>query len=244
MSKPVKNMIEDSYRKLFGEVDSAVIIDICGVKANDNNTLRSSLAEREIRVTVVKNSLAKRAFADTPMQPISDLLDGPCAMVTGGQSVVEVARGLIAPAKAIANLERFGDEAARIARAAERLVNTGVPARLRLPVGDLRVEAELATASMRKALDAFARLDAEQALSVLKHDDEIDQEFDGLLRKLITYMMEDPRTISASIDLVFVAKAIERIGDHAKNIGEAVIYIVKGTDVRHQPMEDVEGAVR
>ena len=68
---------------------------------------------------------------------------------------------------------------------------------------------------------------------MLKHDDQIDHEFDGLVRKLITYMMEDPRTISASIDLIFVAKAIERVGDHAKNLAEAIIYVVKGTDVRH-----------
>jgi phosphate transport system protein len=79
---------------------------------------------------------------------------------------------------------------------------------------------------------------------VLKQDDQIDREFEGLLRKLITYMMEDPRTISASIDLVFVAKAIERVGDHAKNLAEAIIYIVKGTDVRHASLEDVENVVR
>ena len=96
----------------------------------------------------------------------------------------------------------------------------------------------------RKALDAFARLDVERALEVLKQDDAIDREFEGLLRKLITYMMEDPRTISASIDLVFVAKAIERIGDHAKNLAEAIIYVVKGTDVRHHSVEDVENVVR
>jgi len=80
-------------------------------------------------------------------------------------------------------------------------------------------------------------------LDVIKQDDQIDQEFDGLLRKLITYMMEDPRTISASIDLVFVAKAIEHVGDHAKNLAEAIIYIVKGTDVRHNALEAVENAV-
>ena len=77
-----------------------------------------------------------------------------------------------------------------------------------------------------------------QALEVLKQDDQIDQEFDGLMRKLITYMMEDPRTISSSIDLVFVAKAIERVGDHAKNLAEQIIYIVKGTDVRHNSVDD------
>jgi phosphate transport system protein len=153
-------------------------------------------------------------------------------------------RLLIAVSKTIANLERVGDEAARIARTVQRLINTGVSSRLRLPLGDLEFAANLATGQLRKVLDAFARLDAVQALEVLKHDDQIDQEFDGLLRKLITYMMEDPRTISSSIDLVFVAKAIERVGDHAKNLAEAVIYVVKGTDVRHASLEAVENAVR
>ncbi|MBL8276070.1 MAG: phosphate signaling complex protein PhoU [Pelomonas sp.] len=153
-------------------------------------------------------------------------------------------RLLIAISKSIANLERVGDEAARIARTAQRLVSSGVSSRLRVPMSDLAYEAELATTQLRKSLDAFARLDVERALDVLKHDDEIDKEFDGLLRKLITYMMEDPRTISSSIDLVFVAKAIERVGDHAKNLAEVVIYVVKGQDVRHNTPEAVETMVR
>jgi phosphate transport system protein len=126
----------------------------------------------------------------------------------------------------------------------QRLINAGVSSRLRLPLGDLSYESSLASAQMRKALDAFARLDATKALEVLKSDDQIDQEFEGLIRKLVTYMIEDPRTISASIDLVFVAKAIERVGDHAKNLAEAVIYVVKGTDVRHSTIDSVESIVR
>jgi phosphate transport system protein len=153
-------------------------------------------------------------------------------------------RLLIAVSKASANLERAGDEAARIARTVQRLINTGVSSRMRLPVADLGFESDLAIAQLRKSLDAFARLDVEAALEVLKQDDQIDQEFDGLLRKLVTYMMEDPRMISSSIDLVFVAKAIERIGDHAKNLAEATIYVVKGTDVRHHTLQDVENVVR
>ena len=153
-------------------------------------------------------------------------------------------RLLIAVSKTIANLERVGDEAARIARTVQRLLNSGMSSRLRLPVADLSYESELATKQLRKALDAFARLDVEAAIEVLRHDDQIDQEFDGLLRKLITYMMEDPRTISTSIDLVFVAKAIERVGDHAKNLAEQTIYIVKGTDVRHNAVDMVEHLVR
>jgi phosphate transport system protein len=153
-------------------------------------------------------------------------------------------RLLIAISKTIANLERVGDEAARIARAVQRLINIGVSSRLRLPVNDLVYESELAVTQLRKALDAFARLDVDKAVEVLKADDLIDQEFEGLIRKLITFMMEDPRTISSSIDLVFVAKAIERVGDHAKNLAEQIIYIVKGTDVRHNPVGTVETLVR
>ena len=153
-------------------------------------------------------------------------------------------RLLIAVSKSIANLERVGDEAARIARTVLRLIDTGMSTRLRMPVADLGFEAELAISQLRKALDAFARLDTVRALEVLKQDDQIDQEFDGLMRKLITYMMEDPRTISSSIDLVFVAKAIERVGDHGKNLAEAIIYVVKGADVRHSSLEDVENIVR
>jgi phosphate transport system protein len=147
-------------------------------------------------------------------------------------------RLLISVSRATANLERIGDEAARIARAVQRLSGTGLSTRL--PVQDLRLESSLAMSQMRKVLDAFARLDVAAAIEVLRADHQIDREFEGLLRKLITYMMEDPRTISASIDLVFVAKAIERIGDHAKNIAESIIYIVNGTDVRHHDLSDIE----
>ena len=149
---------------------------------------------------------------------------------------------LIAISKTTANLERAGDEATKIARMVKSIIQSG--AARALPSSDLRVAAELASGLLRKALDAFARLDTAAAVSILKEDDQIDAEFDGFVRKLITYMMEDPRTISASLDLLFIAKAIERVGDHAKNIAEFIIYIVKGTDVRHSPMERIESAVK
>jgi phosphate transport system protein len=98
---------------------------------------------------------------------------------------------------------------------------------------DLRHAAEVALSMLRRALDAFARLDVATAAEVIRDDAAIDSEFQSLLRQLITYMMEDPRTISTALDIVWVAKAIERIGDHAKNMAEYVIYIVKGTDIRH-----------
>lgn len=155
-------------------------------------------------------------------------------------------RLLIAISKITANLERAGDEAEKIARMVQHIMQDTVhhPIPRSLPTGDLRVASDLAAALVRRALDAFARLDTAAALSILKEDDLIDREFDGFVRKLITYMMEDPRTISNSLDLLFVAKAIERIGDHAKNISEFIIYVVKGADVRHWPLQDIEIALR
>lgn len=150
-------------------------------------------------------------------------------------------RLLIAFSKATANLERMGDEAHKMARMVQAIIESG--AARQLPTTDLRVAADLASGLLRKALDAFARLDTKAAVAILKEDDLIDQEFDGFVRKLITYMMEDPRTISASLDLLFLAKAIERIGDHSKNVAELIIYLVEGKDVRHQTMDAIESAV-
>ena len=135
-------------------------------------------------------------------------------------------RLLIAISKTTANLERVGDEAEKIARMVRSIINSGTPRAL--PSLELRVAADLASGLLNKALNAFARLDTAAAVSILKEDDLIDQEFNGFVRKLVTYMMEDPRMISPSLDLLFLAKAIERIGDHAKNIAEFIIYIVKG----------------
>jgi phosphate transport system protein len=151
-------------------------------------------------------------------------------------------RLLIAISKTTANLERAGDEAERIARMVKSIIDSGESRKL--PASELRIAADLASGLLRKALDAFARLDANAAVSILKEDDLIDREFGGFVRKLITYMMEDPRTISASLNLLFVAKAIERIGDHAKNIAEFIIYVVKGADIRHISMEKIESIVR
>jgi len=151
-------------------------------------------------------------------------------------------RLLIAISKITANLERAGDESEKIARMVKSIINSGNSRAL--PSSELRIAADLASGLLRKALDAFARLDVTEAVSILKEDDLIDEEFDGFVRKLVTYMMEDPRTISASLDLLFVAKAIERIGDHAKNIAEFIIYVVKGADVRHIALAEVESVIK
>ncbi len=151
-------------------------------------------------------------------------------------------RLLMAISKTTANLERVGDEAEKIARMVCSIIQSGGPRSL--PSLELRVASDMATGLLRKALDAFARLDASACVGILKEDSLIDAEFDGFVRKLVTYMMEDPRMISPSLDLLFLAKAIERVGDHAKNIAEFIIYVVKGLDVRHTSLDDVEAIAK
>jgi len=147
-------------------------------------------------------------------------------------------RFLMAISRTTQNLERAGDEVARIARMVKSIIGNGTPRNL--PISELRLAADLAASLLRKSLDSFARLDTQMAVNIIKADDQIDEEYNGFLRKLITYMMEDARTISPSLDLLFLAKSIERVGDHAKNIAEQIIFIVKGEDVRHTPVDKVE----
>jgi len=150
-------------------------------------------------------------------------------------------RLIIAIIKTITDLERMGDEAEKIARMA-KMIHTSERLMHTRPV-DLRHVAQLAVDMLRRALDSFARLDTNTAMQILRDDVDVDESFRGILRQLITFMMEDPRTISNSIELLFAAKAIERIGDHAKNIAEYVIFLVKGKDVRHTSVEEIEKEV-
>ena len=151
-------------------------------------------------------------------------------------------RLLMAMSRTTGNLERAGDEVAKMARMVKSIIASG-DARS-LPISELRTASELASQLLRKSLDAIARLDIHMALTIIKEDDLIDREYNGFLRKLMTYIMEDARTISPSLNLLFLAKAVERVGDHAKNIAESTIYVVKGEDVRHASVESVESLVK
>ena len=210
-------------RPLFDREQIAAAATI--LESRDAGTL-AEIAERERRIN--QSEVA---------------LDEQCTFILARrQPTARDLRLLIAISKTTANLERVGDEAEKIARMVKSIIRSG-SARA-LPSSELRIAAGQASTLLRKALDAFARLDVDAAVSIIRDDDEIDREFDGFVRKLITYMMEDPRTISPSLDLLFLAKAIERIGDHAKNVAEFIIYIVKGTDVRHTAIEQIESAVK
>ena len=129
------------------------------------------------------------------------------------------------------DLERIGDEAKKIAKTAKQLHTATSNFMPQIRLGHI---ADAVVDMLRTALDAYARLDTISAAQVVRHDKEVDAEFKGIMRQLITYMMEDPRTISNSLEMLFIAKSIERIGDHAMNIAEHVVYVAHGQDVRFE----------
>jgi phosphate transport system protein len=147
-------------------------------------------------------------------------------------------RLLMGTSKCITNLERAGDEARKIAKRTRRLAMDSVA--LTINIAEIEASGEMALHLLRRALDAFARMDMVAAAEIVRDDEAIDKEFRAFVHKLVTCMSEDPRTISMGLDYLFVAKAIERIGDHATNIAEFVVYVVKGTDVRHVPREQLK----
>jgi phosphate transport system protein len=167
-------------------------------------------------------------------------LDEACShIIARRQPAAGDLRLLIAVIKTITDLERIGDEAEKIARMAKLIHDAE---RMYMPRIEIRHVANLALAMLRKSLDAFARLDVKAAQEVVEQDRTVDSEFRSILRQLITFMMEDPRTISRCLEILFVAKALERIGDHAKNMAEYVVYMVEGRDVRHMRSDAIARA--
>jgi phosphate transport system protein len=156
------------------------------------------------------------------------------AIIARRQPAARDLRTLVAFSKTIGHLERIGDEAVRIARTVQRFLDSGVSRSVPLPVADIGIIGKLAIAQLRNALNTFASLDVTQALELLKTNDGLAIEFDGLSSKLTTCMTEEPRTTSLVVDLVLVANGLERVGDYAKNLHEQVLYIVNGADDAHR----------
>jgi len=171
--------------------------------------------------------------ADENVNRLEVTLDDACShLIVKRQPAANDLRTVMATLKVITDLERIGDEAIKIARTAKHLHERGTVGVLN-HYESVRVLAAGAANSLHDALDAFARLDEKQAARIITQDETIDHEFRSTTRAMVTFMMEDPRTISSALDTLWVAKAIERIGDHAKNIAEYVIYVVEGKDIRH-----------
>ena len=169
-------------------------------------------------------------------------IDQQCSQIIAKRQPAAIdLRMILTVTKIVNDLERVGDETKKIAKKAAQAAQNQRLAQVRN--FDVARAAERAKEMLQLALDAFARLDVSAAAEVIDLDDEIDAAFSAVLRQLISYMMEDPRTITPALEIVFMAKSIERIGDHAKNIGEAVVQVVRGKDVRHATAEQIRAEV-
>lgn len=169
-------------------------------------------------------------------------IDEECARVLAlRQPAASDLRLIIAVSKAVSDLERIGDESAKIAAMALQLAEGGESPRGYVEVRHIGNHVRN---MLRDALDAFARFDADKAVEVAAEDSEVDLEYRSAMRALVTFMMEDPRAISRVLNIIWSLRALERIGDHARNIGEQVIFLVKGTDVRHISIDEMEKEVR
>ena len=166
-------------------------------------------------------------------------IDADCSSVIARrQPTARDLRFIITISRVTANLETAGDEAEKIAKQVCQIIekNAAHP----INYAELRVSGDMAIAQLHQALDAFTRLDAVAAATIVTQDKLIDEQFHGFMRKIVAYAMEDPRSMTLALDLIFIAKAIEHIGDNAKNIAKGIIYLVKGIDVRHASQEELQ----
>lgn len=159
-------------------------------------------------------------------------IDAECSnIIVRRQPAARDLRLIMAISKTITNLERAGDEATKIAQCARHIMTSHLAHQINYT--EVKLAGEMANTLLSRALDAFATLDSAAAASIMHDDQALDEEFRAFVRKLITYVMENAHIISVALDFLFIAKAIERIGDHAKNIAEFTIYASKGMDIRH-----------
>jgi phosphate transport system protein len=205
------------------------------------------LVERQVAdaINAVMNAdsgLAERVLkGDYRINNMEMQIDEECALILARRHpAASDLRMVLAITRALHDLERMGDEATKIAEHAIRLIEHGEMPRC---VVEIRHLGNHVCAMMRDALDCFARLDLDQAVRVAQEDKSVDMEYGTAMRTLVTYMMEDARSISAVLNIMWSLRSLERIGDHALNISEHVVYMVKGQDVRHLGLTELEARI-
>jgi phosphate transport system protein len=213
----------------------------------DRFLLMGGMVEKQVSDAVTalidaNGSLAEEVrLRDNDVDELEVILDEECTQVIARrQPAASDLRMVMSIAKMVSDLERIGDEASKVAKMANNLADEGTAPRGYVEVRHI---GEKVLEMVREALDAFARYDSELALVVMRKDVSVDQEYKMATRSLVTFMMEDPRSISRVLSVMWVLRALERIGDHACNVAEHVIYMVNGKDVRHVPLEQAEKVI-
>jgi phosphate transport system protein len=229
--EPIHTHISRQYNTELEEIRSRVL-------------QMGGLVEQQIEqamIALVKGDVALGEAVimdDTKVNKLEVTIDEECnQIIARRQPAASDLRLVVAVIKTITDLERIGDEAEKIARMAVRLAGEERP---KNNYAEIQVLGQHVRQMVHDALDAFARVDVEAALRTAREDRKIDSKYEGAIRQLITFMMEDPRTITRVLNVIWAARALERIGDHARNICEYIIYFVKGRDVRHTSLEQIE----
>ena len=223
--------ISRKYDEALEDVRTSVL-EMGGLVEEQITNALAALAEfdSEIGERVVRD--------DYKINRLEVQIDEECTRIIAlRQPAASDLRLVIAIIKTITDLERMGDEAEKIGRTAVRL---GGNAPRRMRYAGVRNLGRHVQQMVHQALDAFARLDVEAAVAIAREDKTVDLEYAACMRELVTYMMEDPRRISEVLDMIWCARALERIADHAKNIGEYIVFLVKGKDIRHTSLEHKE----
>ncbi|MDA1338754.1 MAG: phosphate signaling complex protein PhoU [Proteobacteria bacterium] len=210
----------------MGGIVEEQLADCVSSLINADGKLADSVIKKDMRVNALESEI-----------------DEDCSLIIAKRSpAARDLRNVLMMLKIITDLERIGDEASKIAKATHRIYDENRMIKPRTK--EIQSIFETLRFMLRTTLNSFARLDVTETIDVLEKDQEVDDEYRAFMRQLLTYMLEDPRTISISLELMFIAKSLERIGDHAKNISQTVIYTVKGKDVRHATIKEIKAELK
>ena len=219
------------------EAIRAKVLEMGGIVEEQLTDSVSSLINADAKLA---DSVIKK---DERVNALESEIDEDCSLIIAKRSpTARDLRNVLMMLRIITDLERIGDEASKIAKATHRIYEKD---RMSKPqTKEIQSIYEKLQYMLRTALNSFARLDVTETVAALESDKEVDGEYRAYMRQLLTYMLEDPRTISLSLELMFVAKSLERIGDHSKNVSQNVIYTVKGKDVRHSSINEIKAELK